>query len=450
MGIDQGGGPRFEARIYSVREITTAIKQLLDATFTSVWVEGEISNFTHHGSGHMYFTLKDRDAQIRCVMFKGFNRSLTFRPRDGELMQILGDISMYPQAGSIQVYVREMKQAGLGDLFKEFERLKAKLQAEGLFDANRRKPLPFLPARIGIVTSPTGAAVRDMIHVIRRRFPNVLLSLMPVRVQGDGAAAEIATAIRAFHEVTPRPDVLIVGRGGGSIEDLWAFNEEVTARAIADSDIPVISAVGHEIDFTIADFVADLRAATPSAAAELVVPNAAELTSLLDGLKERAVSGVRAGLREYRLRLDRCRASTLFKPERFFDHYRQALDMYIEKLGREQRAAVDQLRRRWREYETALGDGLRRIAQKSRTDLAMLDYRLRRFDLEPHRHRLALLAARLEAADPDKLLARGYSICEDATGGLITSYKQVNKGQLVAIRLHEGRLTCQVRERTFL
>ena len=262
-----------ERHIWKVSELTVRIRDLLEGAFRDLWVEGEVSNFRAAQSGHLYFTLKDEKSQIRCVCFRDQVRGLKFRPEDGLHVTVRGSLSVYEPRGEYQIYVTHIEPVGLGALQLAFEQLKKKLAAEGLFDAGRKKPLPVLPRCIGVVTSPTGAAIRDILRVLKRRFPNVHVSLYPVKVQGEGAAAEIVRAIRHFNRGSV-VDVLIVARGGGSFEDLWAFNEEIVARAIAESEIPVITGIGHETDFTIADFVADLRAPTPSAAAEIVVVRA--------------------------------------------------------------------------------------------------------------------------------------------------------------------------------
>ncbi|HDZ10569.1 MAG TPA: exodeoxyribonuclease VII large subunit, partial [Bacteroidetes bacterium] len=265
-----------EKKIYTISEITRKIKRLLENAIPSIWLEGEISNFKRHSSGHIYFVLKDENSQISCVMWRGRNNGLYFTPQDGMKIQARGNVTVYEKRGNYQFEVLQMQPAGLGELQMALEQLKQSLKAEGLFDEQHKKKIPQYPEKIGIVTSPTGAAIRDLVSVVQRRFPSVQLILNPVRVQGAEAAGEIARAIDEFNAYGD-VDVLIVGRGGGSLEDLWAFNEEVVARAIFRSKIPVISAVGHEIDFGISDFVADLRAPTPSAAAELVVRNREEL-----------------------------------------------------------------------------------------------------------------------------------------------------------------------------
>ncbi len=275
-----------QRRVFSISEITKNIRSVLEENFSGVWVEGEISNFKFHTSGHMYFSLKDEFSQIQCVMFRSENAKLDFDPKEGLSVVCFGRVSVYPVRGQYQLYAERMEPKGLGALQLKFQQLKEKLKKEGLFDEARKREIPYLPNRIGIVTSIDGAALKDILNVLDRRFSTVSILINPVAVQGAGAAASIAEAIEDFNRLK-NVDVLIVGRGGGSLEDLWAFNEEIVARAIFNSRIPVISAVGHEVDFTIADFVADLRAATPSAAAEIVMPMKEELILRISDLKLR-------------------------------------------------------------------------------------------------------------------------------------------------------------------
>src|SRR5512139_1004597 len=288
--------------IYSVSALTAEVKAVLEDGFSAIWVEGELSNFKHHTSGHMYFTLKDAQAQIRGVMFRGHNRLLRFQPADGLSVLVCGTVTVYERRGEYQINVEFMEPKGIGALQLAFEQLKAKLEAEGLFDESRKRPLPLLPRKIGIITSPTGAVIRDMLTVIGRRFPGLEVLIHPVAVQGEGAAGEIAAALGRLGVRTDL-DVLVVARGGGSLEDLWAFNEEAVARAIAASPIPVISAVGHETDVTIADFVADLRAPTPSAAAELVIAAKKEFVSRIEQLASRLNGSMRARIHRVESRL---------------------------------------------------------------------------------------------------------------------------------------------------
>ena len=332
--------------ILTVSQLTSEIKTLLERNFDHVWVEGEISNLRLPGSGHLYFTLKDEKAQIRGVMFRLQNRLLKFEPKDGLQVIGYGRITVYEPRGDYQIILDYLEPKGLGALQLAFEQLKEKLAAEGLFDPARKRPIPHLPQKIGIVTSATGAAIRDILRIIDRRFANIQILLYPVRVQGQGAAQEIAQAIQALNHL-PDVDVMIVGRGGGSLEDLWAFNEEIVARAIFSSRIPVISAVGHEVDFTIADFVADLRASTPSAAAELVVRNKVELVQNLKNLE-------RALLQSFRATLD-------LQQERFFS-LRERLADPRRRLS-DQRIRLDDLSSR---LAYSLKQGLRRQQDRFR------------------------------------------------------------------------------------
>ncbi|HNW60636.1 MAG TPA: exodeoxyribonuclease VII large subunit [bacterium] len=353
----------------SVTEFTRRIKSLLETELPPVWLHGEISNFVRHTSGHLYFSLKDESAQISCVMWRSRTPSLLVTPGDGMQVLLLGQVTVYEKRGVYQIDVVKMIPAGVGQLQLALERLKARLAAEGLFDQAHKKPLPLFPQRIGIVTSPTGAAVRDLVQVARRRMPGIGIVLRPALVQGEGAAADIAAAIAEFN-AWGEVDVIIVGRGGGSLEDLWAFNEEIVARAIYASRMPVVSAVGHEIDFTIADFVADLRAPTPSAAAELVVPDAAELRGRLAGIARLLVHTTRR-----RLALDRMRL------QGFRSHHalRRPLD-----LVRQRRQRLDEL-----EHLCTLA----------------LDSRLQR-----ERSHAASLAQRCRDLAPPAVLQRGYAL----------------------------------------
>lgn len=394
------------SRIISVYELTRTIKSKLenDSGLQRLWVRGEISNFTHHSSGHMYFTMKDSRAQIRCVMFRSDNRTLRFRPENGMQVIAAGDIGVYEPAGVYQLYVKALQPDGLGALHLAFEQLKRRLAAEGLFDEARKRPLPLLPRRIGIITSPTGAAIRDIIRVSRRRFPNLTLVVAPVLVQGEEAPEQIVTAIQRMND-HGRVDVLIVGRGGGSLEDLWAFNDERVARAIYASRVPVVSAVGHEIDFTISDFVADVRAPTPSAAAEIVVPSRLELVAALGSLRIRLVRALQNRWRLQRDRLERLAS-------------RPVLRRPLDGIHREQQRLDEQLRR--------------------------LQAAMRR-DLDERRGRLLALAARLEALSPLAVLQRGYSLTFTVPGGrLVRSARQVGVGDQLDIRVVDGTIHCQV------
>jgi exodeoxyribonuclease VII large subunit len=386
-------------KIYSVSEITRGIKILLEENYSDVWIEGEISNFKPAGSGHFYFSLKDDQSQIRSVMFRGSNQNLKFRPENGLQVLAYGRVTVYEPRGEYQIIVEHLEPKGAGALQLAFEQLKKKLEAEGLFNADRKRPIPFLPSKIGIITSPTGAVIRDMIHVLTRRFPNVQILLHPVPVQGEGAAEEIAGAI-GLMAARDDLEVLIVARGGGSVEDLWAFNEEAVARAIAASRVPVISAVGHETDFTIADFVADLRAPTPSAAAELAVP---VLEDLLETIGQ--------------------------KRRRLY----QAIDQQIENSRL--------LLRRW---EAFFRDPGRRVTEL----LLRLDHLRERLTGQAE-HRIEMLAERLkgirkhlDSLNPLAILGRGYAVVTAGDGDLpLRRPSDVEDGQGLKIRLYEGNLS---------
>jgi len=317
--------------IYKVSELTSGIKAVLEDTFSDVWVEGEVSNFVAHSSGHFYFTLKDERSELRCVFFKNNNEGLKFEIKDGIYIICFGRIGVYEKRGQYQLYVSQVEPKGLGSLQLAFEQLKERLYKEGLFDPAHKKPIPLLPQRIGIVTSPTGAAIRDMLHVLEKRFANVEVIINPVKVQGEGAKEEIARAIEEFN-LLKNVDVIIVGRGGGSLEDLWAFNEEIVARAIYNSSIPVISAVGHEIDWTISDFVADVRAATPSVAAELVIARKSELVEKLDSI-EKKISGYPLDIvKEYEQHLDELEKELGSKFRHYIQLKEEEFNFIVDKI----------------------------------------------------------------------------------------------------------------------
>ena len=383
-----------EIEVHSVSQITDRVARLLqaDAVLADVWVSGEISNFTHHSSWHMYMTLKDDTSRLRAVMFQGANRGLRFRPESGMRVFAHGYVGVYRSGGEYQLYIDFMEPAGLGGLFLAFQQLKAKLEAEGLFDAALKRPLPRFPKRIAVATSPTGAAIRDIITVARRRWPAVHIIVIPTLVQGDGAPASIVSSIEQANALAEAGngdgdgmgiDVLIVGRGGGSAEELWAFNDEMVARAIRSSRIPVVSAVGHETDFTIADFAADVRAATPSAAAEVVVPD--------------------MGVYLRQLEAERAR-----------------LERSMRRLIAQRQQRVDELRR-W-------------LVLKTQTKL------------RASRERVQRLAGVLSALDPQAVLGRGYAICRGPDGAIMKDSQAVHLGDAVSVKLGRGAIGCEVRE----
>ena len=439
-----------ERRILTVGELTRYIKMKLeqDPVLTDVWVRGEISNFKHHTSGHMYFTLKDGTSLIRAVMFASANQRLAFRPQEGMLVIARGSVSVYERDGQYQLYVQHMQPDGIGSLYLAFEQLKKKLEAEGLFDPARKKPIPRFPRTVGVITSPTGAAVRDIITTMQRRYPQAAILLHPVLVQGEQAAPSIAAAIRRMNELGAA-DVLIVGRGGGSLEELWPFNEEAVARAIAESRIPVISAVGHETDFTIADFVADLRAATPTAAAELAVPHALELRQHAAQLRVRLAQAVLGKVRQERERLNRLAGHPYLRdPKRQLSEPAQRLDRLREQLAFRMESRL----RREAERTADLRHRILRFHPRQQLGLAsgrleQMATRLSQAAGMRHRasaHRLAVAVGRLDALSPLKVMQRGYSLVYDEKKRLIKSIEQVQPGDMVHIRLADGRLDCQV------
>lgn len=389
----------------TVSQLTSLIKQFLEGTFPRIWVEGEISNSRLHSSGHFYFTLKDEGAQISGVMWKSRVAALSFKPEDGMKVQVKGSITVYPPRGNYQIDASSLQPLGVGELQMAFERLRQKLKSEGLFDTDRKRPLPPFPSRIGLVTSPTGAALHDIRSVLTRRFPMVEVVLAPVRVQGAGAAEEIARAIGELNEYG-KLDLMIVGRGGGSLEDLWAFNEEVVARAIFASRIPVVSAVGHEIDFSIADFVADLRAPTPSAAAEIVVPDRVELLESLRNLWYTADRSVRDMVSDARVRIESLLSSYSF------NRPRDILRQYTQR--------VDELER------------------------SLLITARHMFDRVQQRH-LSLLQ-RLESLSPRSVLARGYAIVH-RDGGVISRSAELSTGDRTTVEFHDGTVPMKVEDR---
>jgi len=413
-------------KILTVSQLTRDIKEVIENVFEAVWVEGEISNLSRPASGHLYFSLKDEAATVRCVMFRSAAVRLKFEPKDGTKALVSGRVSVYERGGQYQVYVQTIEPRGQGALQLAFEQLKKKLVAEGLFDEGRKKDLPFLPQAIGIVTSATGAVIRDMLHVLGRRFPGFHVVLNPVRVQGEGAAEEIAAAVAEFNRLD-NVDVIIVARGGGSLEDLWAFNEEAVARAIAASALPVISAVGHETDYTIADFVADRRAPTPSAAAEIVMPARAEL-----------VVRIQTNLRHLRQAL----ADAV-------PQYAQRVDDLMEGLtrGLEGLLGTEQVRAQGLAQELA-----RAMETRLRSDKALLDGlaqelpRIITSRLHTERVRLDGLLSGLEALSPLAVLKRGYSLTTAADGKVVLRGRDVKPGDRLTTRLAEGRLTSEVLE----
>jgi len=433
----------------TVSELTERIQGVLETEFLDVWVEGEISNLKLATSGHWYFSLKDEQAQLAAVVWRNDTRLVRFRPKDGMKVLARGQLRVYPPRGAYQLSVQVLEPLGKGSLQQAFEELKQKLEQEGLFDPARKRPLPMLPRRIGVVTSPTGAVLRDILRVLRSRYADLEVLVYPALVQGEGAAAEIAQGIRALNRLGGL-DVILLARGGGSLEDLWAFNEEAVARAIAASGIPTISAVGHETDFTIADFVADLRAATPSAAAERVVQAKEELQARVRALDERRDGALRLRLARVRARVEAAAAHRVFAAER---GRLRILAQRTDELAR--RAETGLLRgvERARAHERRLRERLeafrldRQLAarrerlERQRDRLAVLF----RAETERRRSRLGRLAASLDGLSPLSVLGRGYALVfQEAQERLVRDAAEVEAGEALRIRLHKGALRATI------
>ncbi|MBE7054581.1 MAG: exodeoxyribonuclease VII large subunit [Ruminococcaceae bacterium] len=397
-------------RIATVTQINNYIKAILDKVpvLQNVWIKGEISNFKLHSSGHIYLTLKDEGAVLKAVMFKSAAASLKFKPADGMKILARGRISVYEAGGQYQMYIEEMEAEGTGDLYAKFEELKKRLSDEGLFDEKRKKPIPTFPAKIGIVTSPTGAAIRDMVNVLRRRCPMVSAVIYPCLVQGENASRSIVEGIEYFNS-HKNVDVIIVGRGGGSIEDLWAFNEEITARAVAASLIPVISAVGHEIDFTICDFVADLRAPTPSAAAELAVPDIIELKRAIDSYSNRLSISLKSKLDSQYRQLELLSKRSVFtRFNKILEEREQTIDFMFDRFLN---------------------------AYKNKAEVAEKLF--------------SALCGKLSALNPLSIFERGYcTALKD--GKAINCINQVETGDKIILRVTDGELDCDVINRRSL
>ncbi|HCY44376.1 MAG TPA: exodeoxyribonuclease VII large subunit [Firmicutes bacterium] len=396
----------------------------MDTHLNHVYLKGEISNFKHHTRGHFYFTLKDENSRIAAVMFASSAKSVAFEPEDGMKVLVSGRIALYEATGSYQIYVDSMELDGIGNLYLEFERLKKELAKEGLFDREHKKVIPKFPKKIGIITAPTGAAIRDILSTIKRRYPICETILFPALVQGTGAKESVVKQLNKAQEYDL--DVIICGRGGGSIEDLWAFNEEIVARAIYNSKIPVISAVGHEIDFTIADYVADLRAPTPTGAAEMAVPNLVDLKSLIDQYKIRANEAVTNIIKKNRIKLESLQNSFVLKnPLSLYEIKEQKLDSYIDYLNQ---YMTNKLNHAKLMYEKVINNKILISPQSM-------------FDKKKHQYELLLKT--IEVLNPMKLLSSGYSIVK-FNGKVIKNSHDVNLEDVVDIELSEGKLKCSV------
>ena len=390
----------------TVTDLNKYIKEKIanDEYLNHILIKGEISNFKHHYTGHMYFTLKDENSLVKCIMFKSYAQKLNFTPKDGMKVYILGSVSVFERDGVYQVYAQVMEEDGLGDLYTKYQELKNKLEKEGLFDEIHKKTIPMMPKIIGVLTSQTGSVIRDIINVSTRRNPNVYIRLLPVPVQGEGAAERIAAGIRYMNE-NNLADVLILARGGGSLEDLWPFNEEIVARTIYESKIPIISAVGHETDFSISDFVADLRAPTPSAAAELAVPDIYEVKQKILGYQNRLRISLVKKVELMKMRYEKCMASTVFKePTRKIQEQYLIIDQHIKKLE----------------------------------NIIKTKY-------EKDKTKYIEMVAKLDAYSPLKTLARGYTITEK-NGKIIKSIDELNVDDNIIIRLADGKKNATIRD----
>ncbi|MGW8424747.1 exodeoxyribonuclease VII large subunit [Peribacillus simplex] len=436
----------------SVSALTKYIKRKFDADphLQNVYIKGEISNFKQHTSGHMYFTLKDEKARLLSVMFAANNKGMKFLPENGMKVLVKGDISLYEAGGQYQLYVKSMAPDGVGDLYLAYEQLKKKLEAAGLFLAEHKKPIPQYPKSVGVITSPTGAALRDILITIKRRYPIARIIVYPALVQGNNAAKSIAKAI-SMANARAESDVLIVGRGGGSIEELWAFNEEIVAESIYDSDIPVISAVGHETDFTIADFVADMRAPTPTGAAELAVPHLNEILERLMNRKNRLTRSIQEAVNFERTRLTRMERSYAFRyPHKMYEQKLEQLDKTMDRLGRTSTRYFMKKRDELNQLNDILKKQHPEQAVKNAKDELQQHAKVLRRAMEAiyrqKSQQFVHITATLSALSPLKIMERGYGLvfAEDET--LVKSTQQVSKGDKIAVSIKDGTLECEIKE----
>ena len=436
----------------SVSALTKYIKRKFDADphLQNVYIKGEISNFKQHTSGHMYFTLKDEKARLLSVMFAANNKGMKFLPENGMKVLVKGDISLYEAGGQYQLYVKSMAPDGVGDLYLAYEQLKKKLEEAGLFLTEHKKPIPQYPKSVGVITSPTGAALRDILITIKRRYPIARIIVYPALVQGNNAAKSIAKAI-SMANARAESDVLIVGRGGGSIEELWAFNEEIVAESIYDSDIPVISAVGHETDFTIADFVADMRAPTPTGAAELAVPHLNEILERLMNRKNRLTRSIQEAVNFERTRLTRMERSYAFRyPHKMYEQKLEQLDKTMDRLGRTSTRYFMKKRDGLNQLTDILKKQHPEQAVKNAKDEWQQHVKVLRRAMEAiyrqKSQQFVHITATLSALSPLKIMERGYGLvfAEDET--LVKSTQQVSKGDKIAVSIKDGTLECEIKE----
>ncbi|WP_349774469.1 exodeoxyribonuclease VII large subunit [Paenibacillus camelliae] len=443
---------RSEPHVYTIKDINKYIRMKMDSdhVLSDVWLRGEISNFTHHSSGHMYFTLKDKDSRIKCVMFASHNARLRFIPKEGAKVLAQGTISVYERDGAYQFYANAMQPDGLGSLYLAYEQLKAELEEEGLFAESRKRALPLFPHTVGVVTSPTGAAVRDIITTIKRRFPAAHILLAPVQVQGELAAPSIAKAIAAMN-AHGACDVLIVGRGGGSMEELWAFNEEIVVRAIASSETPVISAVGHETDFTLSDFVADVRAATPTAAAELAVPHVQEMTAVIERYQQRFEHALKRQLDWRKERLKRVQQSSVFsQPKRTFLKHAERVDYLQLMLSKSLKHALQHGHLKLSQSQSRLArlhpEQRIKLLNRQVNHLQHSMSELMNSIVKQKRLQTVSYIKQLDALSPLKVMARGYSLTYTEDEQLLKQVNQVKRGSSIKVKIMDGSLYCTVND----
>jgi exodeoxyribonuclease VII large subunit len=439
-----------QIRYITVTALTKYIKKKFDVDphLQDIWIKGELSNVKIHSRGHMYFTVKDEHAKIQAVMFAGFNRSLNFTPEDGMKVLLRGEVTVYEPSGNYQIYVKEMQPDGIGNLYLAFEELKRKLEAEGLFAAEIKKPIPKYPKFVGVITSPTGAAIRDIITTIKRRYPVATVILIPALVQGIHAAPSIAKAIKTANELG-YIDVLIVGRGGGSIEELWAFNEEIVAREIFRSKVPIISAVGHETDYTIADFVADLRAPTPTGAAELAVPHLTELLEKVTYKQTRLLRSMKTKLTNEKDRLNQIKKSYAFKyPKNLYVQKEQELDKMMERLEKQGKFVIERKREQWKNLSELLKRNhplkqYQKAEERFKTIVKSLEKEMNQ-RLKEKQMAFQSIISKLDALSPLKIMERGYGLVYNQSQQLVKSVEQVQPGEFVTVNLKDGHLDCQI------
>jgi exodeoxyribonuclease VII large subunit len=453
MSLTDQLGFRFtppERRVWTVRALVAAVRTHVEREYSDAWVEGEISNFRAPDSGHLYFTLKDGNAQIRVVMFSSKARLLRFRPADGMQVVVRGRVTVYEERGELQIAAEYIEPKGAGGLQVAFEQLKAKLEAEGLFAAERKKAIPTLPSRIGIVTSPQAAALRDILNILQRRHHTANTLIYPAQVQGESAAAEVAAGVHYFNQ-SRSVEVIIVGRGGGSAEDLAAFNDEGLARTVAASEIPVISAVGHETDFTIVDFVADLRAPTPSAAAELVIRSRVEVENQAEAVRERLVRAMERRLLEARNALmERAQDGAFARMMDLIRQRQQKVDDLTYRLERGERQMLEQMRRKWETFAAAVRHyDLRRVLAGIRGGLdaetAAMAAAMRN-QLLQKKVRIERMARALETLSPLAILDRGYALVFDGAGQLVKDARQLSVGEKIRARVARGEIAATVKK----